>query len=585
MNSLATLHPCTSCMQQLTRIPVMLTLFALTTWTSAQELVWARAVGAQGDDVAQSLAVDLDGNVIVAGYFEGTVDLDPGMGQEFHTSSGANDIFVQKLDSAGALVWGWGLGGTDADYPTGLSTDADANIYVCGTFNGIVDFDPAAGVTELASTGGYDIFFAKYDAEGAFVWARGCGSAGYDEPKSVAVGPLGSVYLLSYFSATIDADPGAALLPIMSAGALDILVQRFDADGGLLWANSIGSAGTDLGLSMALDADENIWFTGSFENTLDMDPGIAAFPLTSAGAWDIFVAKWSAGGAFLWAGRTGGVENFDTGYDIAVDADGNAVVVGSFFGTGDFDPGAGEFPLTASSLGSDEIFVQKLDANGAFLWAVSMGGTDADLAYGVALEADGRIDVTGFFSGTADFDPHPFEVFEMTTASPANFFDSYLVELSANGDMISAWQFGGANSISTQSIARGSDDAVFIAGQFENTPDFDPATGQVILGSAGFRDAFIIRLEALPTGISVHHSAGKPALYPNPALDHVWLEVDVDLVGSPYVVCDQLGRVVAQGRLEAQRTSLSVDGFATGMYHVDLLHGAVGATFTVVRSQ
>ena len=295
-------------MQHLARIPVLLTLFALTSWTTAQELAWARAIGAEGDDVAQSLAVDQDGNVIVVGYFEGTVDLDPGMGEEFHTSSGANDIFVQKLDNEGVFIWGWGLGGADADYATGVSVDADGNIYVCGTFNGTVDFDPSAGITELVSTGGYDIFLAKYEGEGVLVWARGSGSVEYDEPKTVAVGPLGSVYLLSYFSATLDADPGTAQLPITSAGALDILVQRFDADGGLLWANSIGSAGTDLGLSMALDADENIWFTGSFENTLDLDPGAAAFPLTSAGAWDIFVSKWSAGGTFMWAGRMGGSE-------------------------------------------------------------------------------------------------------------------------------------------------------------------------------------------------------------------------------------------------------------------------------------
>ena len=213
-----------------------------------------------------------------------------------------------------------------------------------------------------------------------------------------------------------------------------------------------------------------------------------------------------------------------------------------------------------------------------------MGGTDADLAYGVALGDEGRIAVTGFFSGTADFDPDPVGMLTLTTASADNFFDSFLCELNVDGDLMGAWQFGGANSISTQSIARGGDDAVLIAGQYENTSDFDPSAGEEALGSAGFRDAFILRLEALPTGLSMRDTMVKAAVYPNPASDQLWVEVEAELVGTPYVVRDQQGRAVAQGRLNAQLTSLSVVAFAEGTYHVDLLHGGVGGTFTVVRS-
>lgn len=568
---------------RLGRTSVFLGLLILATSGRAQELAWARATGAEGDDVAQSMTVDPDGNVLVAGYFEGTVDLDPGPGQLVRTSNGQNDVYVQKLTANGSLVWALAFGGDDADYATGISVDAQGNVYVTGAFNGTVDFDPGAGETALTSAGEYDMFLAKFSADGALIAASGIGGPGYDEPKSVAVGPLGHVYLLSYFSGTIDADPGVDVLPVTSQGELDMLLQQFSADGDLLWTRSIGSEGADLGLAMALDADENIWTTGSFENTLDVDPGAGTFELTSAGAWDIFVAKWSADGEFVWAGRMGGPENFDNGYDIAVDADGNAIVVGSFFGTGDFDPGPGEHLLTAHSMGSDDVFVQKLGPTGEFLWAVGLGGTDADLAYGVSVAEDGRIDVTGFFSGTADFDPDASAAFTMTTSSLDNFFDSYVCELDADGAFLGAWQFGGANSVATQSIARGAGDALFIAGHFENAPDFDPGPGVESTGSAGFRDAFVIRLDGVGSGVPENSSLGRPVLLPDPASDHVTIEVEAALVGAPYTVCDGQGRVVKQGRLSGMRTRVALDAFAAGTYHVRVLRGgAVGSTFIVM---
>jgi hypothetical protein len=558
-------------------------LMAIATFGWTQELAWAGAIGAEGDDVVQAMTVDVDGDVLVAGYFEGEVDMDPGPGELWLTANGFNDVYVQKLTEDGELIWALGVGGEGPDYATGISTDATGNIHVVGAFNEVVDFDPGPGVSALTSVGEYDMFLAEFSPDGALLQAQGIGSTGYDEPKCVAVGALGNVYVLSYFSGTIDVDPGVGVISFTAEGALDMLLQKFDDQGTLLWAQVTGSDGADLGLSMALDEEENVWITGSFEGTIDMDPLAGEFPLTSAGAWDIFVTKRSPLGELIWAGRMGGQENFDTGYDIAVDGDGNAIVVGSFFGTGDFDPGAGVHPLTASSLGSDEIFVQKLGPTGEFLWAMSMGGTDSDLAYGVSVAEDGRIDVTGFFSGTADFDPDPSEAFPMTTSSLDNFFDSYVCALSGDGAFLGAWQFAGASSVATQSIARGEGDALFIAGHFENTADFDPGLPESTLSAGGFRDAFVMRLDPIDAAVRERGGAEAPVLYPNPATDHLWIEVDAASVNTPYTVSDAQGRTVAQGRSRSTRTRLELDALEPGLYHLHLLRStARSGTFVVI---
>lgn len=563
---------------------MMFSLIMIGRSAMAQDLSWSRAFGAEGDEVVMSVAVDGEGHTLLAGYFESVVDVDPGPGDELLVSNGQNDAFVMKLDADGALLWVHQLGGASADYATGVSVDATGNVYVTGAFNEVVDFDPGTGVAELTSAGEHDIFLAKYSPAGSYLGAWRVGGPGYDEPKAVAAGPLGNVYLLSYFSGTIDADPSAAVLTIASQGQLDMLVQRFTSDGELAWAQRTGANGADLGLSLALDADENLWITGSFEGTVDFDPSNGSFPLTSAGAWDIFVTKRSADGALLWAGRMGGLENFDTGYDIAVDAEGNAIVMGSFFGSGDFNPGAGVHTLEASSLGSDEVFVQKLSPAGEFLWAVALGGEGADLGYGVGVAGDGRVLATGFFSGTADFDPDPTAEFPLTTSSGSNFFDSFLCELAPDGGFLNAWRFGGAGSIATQPIAIGPDDAVVIAGHFENTVDLDPGTTELSATSNGFRDAFVMRFGAVGAGLPDAGRTAGPVLFPNPAIDHVVIEVDPLLVGSDYVVHDAHGRIVAKGRTHGTRTRVALDALAEGHYQVQLQRpGTRGTSFVLLR--
>lgn len=538
---------------------------------SAQGLEWMRSIGGIGDDVATSVAHDGDGSTLLAGYFEGEVDMDPGPGEWYFNSNGGLDAFVMKLDASGGLDWLLQLGGDGTDYATSVSTDLNGNVYVAGTYMGTMDMDPGTGSMEITSAGDQDIFMAKYSSDGTFLDAWSIGGEGYDEPKCVAVGSLGNVYLLSYFSGTIDADPGPGILPISSQGQLDMLLQRFNGDGECTWAQGTGSTGTDLGLSMALDADENMWVTGSFEGTVDFDPGVGSVTLISAGAWDIFVTKRSSSGELLWAGRMGGVENFDTGYDIAVDGDGSAVVAGSFFGSGDFDPGAGVHTLTASSVGSDDIFAVKLSSIGEMVWAVGLGGMDGDLGYGVCVAGDGRVLLTGFFSGTADFDPDPSGVYELSTSPQGNYFDGFLCTLDPAGEFMHAVQFGGAGSIAAQPMAMGPNDELTIAGHFEGTVDMDPTSGQALVSSGGFRDAFVLQFAGTTTGMQEPSNGSTPMLYPDPASDHIVMEVDQTLAGTPYVVMDGQGRAVARGRLEGTRTYLPLASWADGNYLLHLL--------------
>ncbi|HLG35194.1 MAG TPA: hypothetical protein VI757_09965, partial [Bacteroidia bacterium] len=109
-----------------------------------------------------------------------------------------------------------------------------------------------------------------------------------------------------------------------------------------LWAKAMGGTGGDGGGSIAIDASGNVYTTGSFEGTVDFDPGAGIFNLTSAGSDDIFISRLDGSGNFVWAKAMGGTSS-DGGNSVAVDASGNVYTTGLFYDTADFDPGAGVF--------------------------------------------------------------------------------------------------------------------------------------------------------------------------------------------------------------------------------------------------
>jgi hypothetical protein len=366
--------------------------------------LWARSFGGNSFDEGQSIAVDFSGNVYTTGYFQVTVDFDPSTGTFNLISEGSHDVFVQKLDSSGNFIWAKSLGSVVDDVGYSITLDASGNVYTTGYFYGFVDFDPGAGTANLTSAGLFDIFVQKLDASGNFLWARSIGSTANDVGLSIKVDASGNVYTTGYFNGAVDFDPDSGTANLTSVGSDDVFIQKLDSSGSFLWARSFGASSNDLGHSIKIDALGNVYTTGFFLGTVDFDPGVGTANLTPAGSGDIFVQKLDASGNFLWAKSFGG-SSFDIGHSITVDSSGNAYTIGNFRGTLDFDPGAGTAYLTSVSVGQADVFVQKLDTSGNFLWARSFGGSDIDLGNSITVDASGNVYSIGSFAGTADFDP------------------------------------------------------------------------------------------------------------------------------------------------------------------------------------
>jgi len=303
------------------------------------------------------------------------------------------------------------------------------------------------------------------------------------------------------------------------------------------WLRAMGGAGIDEGFDLAVDGMGNVYLTGSFNvAAADFDPGAGMFELTPIGAGsDAFVVKLDSDGNFVWAKQLGGADANVTAYAIATDSTGNVYVTGefdSFFGTVDFDPGAGTLEL--SSDGRD-VFVVKLDPNGDLLWAHNVGDSGEDKGKDITVDAEGVVYVTGHFQFITDFDPDPEAESSRTSAG---LLDIFVWRLSSDGDFIGVRTMGGLENDRGTGIAVDSSGNIYATGSFRGTADFDPGQDTFEITAAGGSDIFVTKLNASGTLVWVSPMGGTSD--DGMATDE----------NGPSVTVDDSGNVYATGSFE-----------------------------------
>jgi hypothetical protein len=253
--------------------------------------------------------------------------------------------------------------------------------------------------------------------------------------------------------------------------------------------STFGGNGSDVGKSIAFDSNGNIYAAGYFSGTADFDPSAGVETLTAVGSSDVFVSKLDSSGHFLWAKNFGGASG-SAAYSIAVNNSGDIYIGGIFYGTADFDPGAGVTSLT--SAGNSDAFIAKLDSSGNFLWARSYGNTSSDEIFSIGVDGAGNVYSTGYFRNTVDFNPGAATV----SIASAGSADIVLWKLDSSGNYVWAKTVGGALNEYGQAIEVDSSGNVYVTGNFYETVDFDPGVGTTNLTSVGSTDAYIAKLDA-----------------------------------------------------------------------------------------
>lgn len=348
------------------------------------------------------------------------------------------------------------------------------------------------------------LFFPMNAQQLNIEWGKNFGGTYTEVGKAVTADVSGNSYCVGYFNGMMDADPGPAYLPLVSAGMQDVFLVKTSAAGQTLWAKRMGGSQSDLANSITIDQQGNVYITGSFMGMADFDPGNATFNLTSFTSFsqDIFVAKYDQSGVFQWAISFGGDGYYDSlgntydavssGYGIQFDKHGSLLLTGRIHGCIDFHPGIGVDTLSARM--APACCIVKLGLDGNLRWAKQLGGgLHGTEGYGIQSDAGGNVYTCGVFSDSADFDPGLNTHWMHCIA----YNHAFVSKLDSNGNFVWARQLGGSSSYdqaTAQSLDIDGFGNVVIGGHFKGNGDFDPGTNAAYLQSNGQYDCFLLKL-------------------------------------------------------------------------------------------
>ncbi len=466
---------------------LVLLLIAVCAFAQAPDWQWAAKSGGTNWDGGIGITIDDAGNSYVTGSFCETATF----GSYSLTRSGYYDIFVAKMDAIGNCLWAANAGGTDLDEGIGITIDDEGKCYVTGNFLVTATF----GSYTLTSNGSLDIFVAKMDENGNWIWASQAGGTGQDRVgHGISIDDAGNIYVTGGFRET--ATFGSYSLT--SNGSLDIFVAMMDADGTWQWATRAGGTSNDDGEAITIDDEGKCYVTGHFQGTATF----GSYSLTSSGTYDIFVAKMDANGNWQWATKAGG-SDCDEGIAITIDEDENTYVTGYFEGTATF----GSHSITSN--GDGDIYVAKMNTDGNWQWANQAGGAggiEEEFGYGITIDNVGSCYITGEFRGTATFGSYSI----ISNGGE----DIFVAKIDANGNWLWSDKAGGTyNDDKGKGITIDDAGNIYVTGGFRETATF----GSHSLTSSGERDIFVAKLyssvfaenEIIPTEIQLSN-------YPNP---------------------------------------------------------------------
>ncbi|MFP2908300.1 sigma-70 family RNA polymerase sigma factor [Pyxidicoccus sp. 3LFB2] len=323
---------------------------------------WVRQLGTLWDEQAQAVTVSGD-SVYVVGQTSGQLDTTP--------AAGSWDVFLAKYDTAGTLQWVRQLGTRRDDRVTAVTTDSAGNVYLAGYTWGGFDF--------YVNAGGADFYFAKFDAQGNRLFLRQRGTVMDDFVTGLVRGAGDAILIAGY--------TGGSFQNGGNPKNYDIFVGLYDTGGNPYVLQQLGSPASDVALGLAVSPNNDLYVTGYTYGSLD--------GTTVPNGTDLFLMKTNILGAQQWV-RQVDAGSIDYGTAVAVGPDGDPYLTGYTDGTVDSNTNAGIY----------DALVARYDAQGNRLWSRLLGGASPDYGQGIAVAADGTVNVTGYTNSAFDGNAH-----------------------------------------------------------------------------------------------------------------------------------------------------------------------------------
>jgi hypothetical protein len=411
--------------------------------------LWSKGFGAEVFDWGQDVAVDSQGNVLVTGYFQSPV-VDFGGGPIANAGGGnSQDVFLVKLDKDGNHVWSKGIGGTNWDGGYAVGIGPGDSITVAGSYQSTsLDFGNGKVITNKKQ-GEYDAFVARYDAAGTCLWAITLGGVLGDNVTDLDVDDEGKVALAGHYQ-SLDFAPDGVVLP--HEGGWDVWFGVLNANGGVVWVQTLHGAAGDHGRSIRFGADGSL-VGGGYFNSPTLNAGNNSLPNAAADEHDGFLVKLDAGGNVVWA-KVLGAEGSDMVEGLVVHPDGRITVAGTS-NSWAVDFGGGPIP----NQGENDVFVVRYSADGDHVWSKLTSGPTYASANTLALDSQGTIYVGGNFNAA------PIDLGGGILAFKGSY-DLFLARYADDGSHLWSIAYGGSGADLRMGVAIAPDDSIILGGAF-----------------------------------------------------------------------------------------------------------------------
>jgi len=301
--------------------------------------------GSPSNDDYEGITIDKDGNIIIAGFTEGSL-----LGG---TNAGQKDTVVTKFNKSGVLLWSQQLGSSAAENWEDVTTDSLGNILVAGHTRG------SLGATNAGSD---DVILAKYNSSGTLIWFVQFGTPQSDIAKDVSVDGSGNVYVTGHTAGSLAAT---------NQGGYDRFTAKYSSKGKLIWKTQTGGSGDDFTEGIVVDKIRNVFYTTGYYDVI--------------GQTDSYLEKANSADGTVISFQPIATPFSDTGKAVALDASGGVYVTGQTQGS-----------LGSPNIGGSDSFLEFYTSSGTLQWIQQYGSANNDVSKGVALDSVGNIFTGGY---------------------------------------------------------------------------------------------------------------------------------------------------------------------------------------------
>jgi hypothetical protein len=515
-------------------IPIILILL-LVKHTNAQSFSWAKGEGGIGNEAANSITVDEQGNSYITGNIAGVAEFS---GTEYQ-GRGIYDIFIAKYDVSGNVVWVKTAGGDDNEQGEAIKYKNNY-LYVSGYFSDTCWFQNEM----IVSLGQSDAFVAKYDLQGNLVWVRLAGGTGEDHANALDVDDDGNVYAGGNYERAMNA--GSIQLNTTNIYKESFFIS-YSANGDVNWAKSGLGNGVNQITGIAFNHHQGIYLTGFFSNTLQL----AQLSVNSnTSSHDVFLARVNTDGDLIWIKKAGSAYE-DNANGVCSDLEGNATITGYFSGTAMFDNNS------VTYIDYNDIFVAHYDSSGNNIWVKAGKGQQLDIGFAVTSDDDGDIFVTGMFQGLINFDGSILNGYDR---------DVFLISYDKNGNIRWINQAGASDTDCGLGISVTPSGKVCIAGYYRYNCFF----GTTLIEYAHYNDLFIAQFNpSVLNAINELFSDNLISVYPNPVRqgNDVYIERPEEI--NSVNVYNALGMSVWQGD-KMRENRVKTSNLQSGTYFISV---------------